>query len=538
MSEKLKGFWASVKERFSKLSKKARTLLFSAIALILIAAVVIALVLNNKPYAVLFTGLSAEESRAIVSYLEENGVTQYRLQNSDTITVPSGMEAKLKATLLMQGYPKSGFAYETYRSAVGAMSTESDRNIAYLQDLQDRMSAVIRCFDGVKDAVVTIVQEEDRRYILDSSSMTSASASVALTMSGGATLSDQQATAIRNLVARSVKGLSISNITISDMQGNNYYGGDSDSMASADASQLKLQLEDQQNKRARDQILEVLTPFYGAKNIKVTVNSTVDVSRTVGESTTYTQPDWAGGATGGRGIIGSEIYNREVVNDGTGNAGGVAGAQANADINTYVQNNMQVNGDEPYLRSEGETIFNNNIDKEQRERMAGVLTDMTVAVTLNSEVAVGMSREQLVGHIARASGIGPDLQADKISVVSGTFFEPTGTGNNLPGTDALPFPAWVLYAAAGGLVLLLVLMTLILTLRAKKKKRLAAELGSLLENQDSSNVVSEPSGVDIMTIKTEKSMELRKTIRQFAEENPEIAAYMLKNWLREEEEHA
>jgi flagellar M-ring protein FliF len=33
-------------------------------------------------------------------------------------------------------------------------------------------------------------------------------------------------------------------------------------------------------------------------------------------------------------------------------------------------------------------------------------------------------------------------------------------------------------------------------------------------------------------------MELRKTIRQFAEENPEIAAYMLKHWLRGGEQDA
>ena len=36
-----------------------------------------------------------------------------------------------------------------------------------------------------------------------------------------------------------------------------------------------------------------------------------------------------------------------------------------------------------------------------------------------------------------------------------------------------------------------------------------------------------------MEMSTEKSMELRKDVRKFAEENPEIAAQMVKSWLRE-----
>ena len=42
-------------------------------------------------------------------------------------------------------------------------------------------------------------------------------------------------------------------------------------------------------------------------------------------------------------------------------------------------------------------------------------------------------------------------------------------------------------------------------------------------------------GADIMEINTEKSMELRKSVRQFAQNNPEIAAQMVKAWLKGED---
>ena len=40
------------------------------------------------------------------------------------------------------------------------------------------------------------------------------------------------------------------------------------------------------------------------------------------------------------------------------------------------------------------------------------------------------------------------------------------------------------------------------------------------------------TGADVMDLELEKSMELRKDIRQFASDNPEIAAQMIKVWLK------
>ena len=222
MQEKLKSFGAKLKGIGAKMSKKVRIALGCLLAVLLVGGIAFAVYANTRPYAVLFTGLSTEEISSITTYLNDNGATDFRIQGTDTILVPQAQEAQLKADLLMQGYPTSGFAYETYRKGVGAMSTDSDRQMAYLQDLQDRMAGVIRCMDGVKSAVVTIAQGEDRRYVLDSSNAVDASASVMVTMNGGGRLSDQQAAAIRNLVAHGVQGLEIDNIAISDSLGDSY----------------------------------------------------------------------------------------------------------------------------------------------------------------------------------------------------------------------------------------------------------------------------------------------------------------------------
>lgn len=100
-------------------------------------------------------------------------------------------------------------------------------------------------------------------------------------------LTSQQAAAVRNLISHAVKGLDVSNVSISDSQGNTYSAG---STGSTDASQLKLTLEEQVNNKVRAEILAVLTPLYGEDNVRVAVNSTVNIDHTVGETTTYTEP--------------------------------------------------------------------------------------------------------------------------------------------------------------------------------------------------------------------------------------------------------
>lgn len=538
MQEKLKGVGEKLKSFFTKINKKTRIVLAVTGGIIVIVSVVIALILNNRPYTVLFTGLSSEEVSSIITYLSDKGVTDYQVQGNDTILVPESQESQLKADLLMEGYPTSGFAYETYRAGVGSMSTDSDRQIAYLQDLQDRMAGVIRCLNGVQNAVVTIAQGEDRRYILDSDNVIDASASVMVTMAGGAKLSSQQASAIRNLVAHGVKGLNIDDVAISDSQGN-VYSADDINGGSADASQLKLQLEEQVNNKVRTQVMAVLTPLYGEDNVRVAVSSMVDVSHTVGESTQYTQPDWAAdGSTNGEGIIGSKVYDQEIIRGSDQTNGGAAGNDSNADISTYVENSAKVNGNETYTKNQGQTDYNVNTDKTQVERVAGTVTDLMVSVSINSTTAGNVNAADLLSHVARAAGISPDQQADKISILQAPFYTQQNEPTTVP-VAGLNLPNWAIYAAIGGAALLIILLVLILILHKRRSKRKRAELENMISAIPQPVAVGAPSadtGADIMNIKTEKSIQLRQEIRKFAEENPEIAAQMLKNWLKGGEE--
>ena len=531
MQEKIKGYLGKVAGWWKAAGKKVKLFLIAGlIAVVAVVAVVLAMQMN-QPYTTLFTGLNQTELNEIVSYLSEQGMADYRIEGSDTILVPAEQEVRLKAALAQQGYPKSGFAYSMYLDHVGSLTTEGERKQLELYELQDRIAAVVRCFDGVQEAVVDITPGEDNTFILDSENKYDASAAVFVTMRDGAELTQKQVQGIRNFVSHSVQGLEIDNVTITDSYGNTYSAGDTFTDIQ-DLSTLKLQLEEQINNKIRTSVLQVLTPIYGTENVKVSVNSIVDLDRSYTDSTDYNLEDWANdGSTGGEGIIGEKIYEGDILLPGGDTAGGVPGTSTNADLNQYVNEDGEADGEGQIVHVSGDKKYLVDETNQQVEHLSGTVSDVMVSVTINQAAADGTDAAALYPHVARAAGIATADQRDKISVLISPFYqadEPV-----LPVPEGIP--AWVIYAAAGGGVLFLVLLLVILLLgwrRRKRRKELeAAGLAAVAQTETAPLTPQE--GADIMNLQTEKSMELRKDVRKFAEDNPEIAAQMVKSWLRE-----
>ena len=221
MGERVKKITGKVKEISGKINKKVKIAILIVLVLAIAGVVFLVLRRSNQPYTVLFTGLNQDDMTSVLGYLNENGVTEYTIENNDTILVPENRELELKSAILQQGYPTSGYAYSTYLDNIGMLSSESDRKQLSTYDLQEQLKAVIRGFDGVRDATVNIALTSNNRYIL-SDAVQTASAAVKVEMLGGQELSSKMAKAIKNYVTHSVQGLSFSDVEIMDSQGNRF----------------------------------------------------------------------------------------------------------------------------------------------------------------------------------------------------------------------------------------------------------------------------------------------------------------------------
>jgi len=542
LREKLQQYLERVKALTGKVSKKVRNLIIITAAVVILAVAALLVFRATRPYTVLFTGLSSEDMTSVLNFLDTNGVKAYRVEGNDTILVPDGQEASLKAKILASDYPSSGYGYRTYLDNSGILTSESAQQQLALYDLQDRLGAVIKNMNGVKEAVVNLTPGESGRYILNQDNVVEASANVTVTMQAGYELTSKMAEGIRALLATSLQGLEITEVVILDQDGNICGSGET---TAADTSDLKMTLEARVNAMVQSKVLQALIPFFGEDNVRVSVYSNVDVSRTYVESVQYFYPEGTNwDSLGGHGLIGEYIWDNGIVRGGDTAAGGVPGTSTNSDLNEYVTQGEGINGTEQQIGTSGSIKHDNDVTTTQKDNAGGVITDVQVAVSINSRTAGEVNPANFISHVARAAGINAEIQGEKISILSMPFYQEPGIGP-LP-TPSGGLQGWMLYALIAGVALFLVLLILILVLRrrAKKKKaeklRLEAEAAAKKAAEEAAAALAGAApkqGAQIMDMHSERSMELRKDVRQFAEENPEIAAQMVKAWLRGGDDH-
>lgn len=547
MQTKLKGLWEKVKGFFQKLSKKTLILLGVCAAVVLTVIIAAVILLNKKEYALLYTGLNTAETSTVVQYLSDHGVSDYRIQG-DSILVPKGRENQILADLAVGGYLTTGFNYDYYTEHVSSFSTNAERVEATRIATVQKLEAVIRLMEGVRSAYVEINPGTNRIYVLDDN-VTAGSAWVWVETEGNQLLSDGVVQGIRNMVSHSDKSLNIESVTIQDKRGN-IYNDSSTIDKTGEASAQKMQFEQEINNQVRMQILQTLGAIYGEDNVRVGVSCSVDMDRKIVESTEYHQPE---GSFNGRGLIGTEKWFEERIVGEDGTVGGVVGAGPNSDIPNYPDRELDVNGNETYAGHSGEIDTKIDTTVTQREVLAGTVSDVRVTVAVNQDARNGtfLSVQQLRDHVATAAGLGASTEeelATRVNVLIAPFdrVDPTPAREGILAFLA-DLPDWAVFAAIGGLVLFLILLIIILLLRRRsRKKKLAKQAALEAEMREAEEAAAAAAaaeilataptgGADIMEVNTEKSMELRKNVRQFAQNNPEIAAQMVKAWLKGED---
>ncbi len=528
---KLKAIWTKIKEAIKKLNTKAKRLIIAGIVLLLIGSAGLAFYLNSRPYVVLFQEVNETEATQIVTVLNDAGVN-YKYRAGGTILVPEGQADRLRAQLVMAGYPKSGFSYDTYTNNISMMTTDADRKNYEKFYLQDRIAATIREFDGVKDVNVNIVFPEEQKYVIGNKPSIEASAAVRVTMKDGTSPTVAQVEGIQRLVETSVSQIKFENIRVIDGNGNDVTISDTSGDRSLSA-QLKMDVERAIENNIKNKVLDVLKPVYGEENVKVSVKATVDIDKRIREIINYSAPPNEEDKVG---IPGNVSIDQELQRPDGEAVGGIPGTETNAEIPIYGVRDLETTGTENYIRNQQDINYLVDQIKEQVQMDTGNLEDLSVSVVINGTDFGDFSRNALRDIIARAAGISDLDKNAKIALESATFFMDTTQVSDTTGQ----FSRWILIGIIAAAILILLLILLVFLLRRRKEK---AKSAALAEVQLTETVVVPPADAvkeseddkaskELLRIQNEKSMELKENIRKFAEDNPEISAQLIKSWLR------
>lgn len=535
MKEKL----SAVKEYLANLGRKTKIIAIAVIAAIIVGAIIITIWLNHKDYVTLYTDVTEEETTEILAKLQEMNV-QYISDGSGNIKVPTDVVDTTRAQLAQEGYPKSGFTYDVFTNNAGGMTTDMEKQTYKLYELQNRIGATVRLFDGVKDAKVTIAIGEESKYVLtdEEADSNASSASVVAIMENGGSPTASQAAGIQRLVAQSVPNMKMENVTVLD--GNGIIVSDSDSGTGAASGEEGQELSKLIEAQLAQKVVHVLEPFYGENNIRVSAKGSVNMEKIMRESTTYTTPEKIN-EEDKTGILSKDTGSRESGGD-TAGANGVVGTETNSDISQYTANaDQDGNG---YTSESWTRDYLVNQIKEQGEIDPGVLQDVTVSVAINGRTLGDLTTNKIQELVGNAVGIAPEDRIDKIAIANAPFYEDTDTQNRSAIeviTEAIKNN--MLFVIIGVIVLLLLLTALFIVLRKRKKKQEEMDEEALEEipeellegeNTEDVEVTEEEELLDpeLLNLQNERSQELRERVRAFADENPELSAQMLKNWLR------
>lgn len=527
MSETIKKYIDPIKTFWNKMSKKGKKIFFIVLGGIFVVALMSVILLNMPSYVVLYPGLDRDEALEVMTLLDERGV-DYREDNG-TIMVPQAQEAALRMDLSNAGHPRTAPNYDFFLNNVDIMTTDMERQIIKDYQLEQKLVAVIKSIDVVKNATVTINIPKNDGYVLSSKDKQKTTASVTVTLTKE--LEPTQVNGIKRLVANSVLNLDLENVAVIDTATGNELMGSSSNQV--DMTQLKRTVEREFENDIQSKVMGMLTKLFGTENVSVVAKSSIDIDKRIQEITTYTPS-----GDGNTGVISGEQHENEA-ETGEGGSIGVPGTDTNTGVPGYP--GITVEGDKVYVKNNDSYEYLVSKLFEQVQRDSGELKDLTISVLINRASLGGNQEAGLTQLVANAAGV----EVDKVFVYPGTF---NGSDNPVENPNVTP-NIWsdmtMLLFAAGTLAVLLTTILILLIVSKRRKKKLRALEAAEAHKWDGVKPLTpargdgEDEGIESLEdelasiqVKETKEHVLRKKIQEFTSQNPEISAQLVRTWLK------
>ena len=522
-----------------------RMLAVGVVGVVAVALLTLALfyALHRPSYEVLFSNLSASDAASVTARLKDDKVPYQLSSDGKTVLVPSQNLSDERVAIAGANVLKgTSTGYELFDRTNFGM-TEFEEKIDKTRAIEGELERTISGLEPVEAARVHIAAPDQTLYSNDQASTT---ASVALTVKPGESLSAQQVEGITMLIARAVDGLKPESVTIVDQDGQVLLpaqGATANGPDPLNLTQEQLAAKQRYEAAVQSSIQSMLDQTLGPRHAVARVSTRMNFDANTTETKTYAP----------QGTVLSQQSKRESYN-GTGprpGAIGVPGTTSN--IPTYQA--QQQGGNSRYNKSETTTNYDISESNVKHIDAPGKVLQTSVAVVLNSangaaspgnatpyQITPAM-RTQVQNLVVAAAGLNVN-NGDQVSVEAIPFnpaVTPAATSFAVQrGGAVLGIPVWmiVLLLGAGALGGLAVFAT--------RKRRsnfqptmelpsfdstLAEELPPFEEHPmlDGAPGIAAPirSAADLTR---EQMIEYVTTV---AQENPDSIAKLVKLWLAE-----
>jgi flagellar M-ring protein FliF len=516
MRERFAAFWFS-------LLKWQRVSIVAAAVLVLGGVLALAFATGRTAYEPVFTGLEARDQEAIIEYLREQKIPYRTDSQANAILVPSANVYEARIALAAKGIPTGGIVGLERLDNARIGRTSFQEKIDYYRGLEGELARTIREMNAVSTARVSIVVPESRLFLEQQRPSTAA---VLLKLRSGAEFGQDQARAVVHLVASSVEGLTPDNVTLVDADGQIPFEDildDTLTIQSGNKIVLKQrQFEKDTEMDLEKKIRDTLEKVYGPGRVKATVRVELDFDkRQASRRTVYTLPDKI------HGPVQSAQNTEESYTGPAGITGGIPGTTTN--IPGYVANTGNGPGQAQYDRTDNVTNYDNSTHETTEIETQGKIKRLTATVVIDGN----LEQEDLDkwrGAVATAIGA-DDNRGDRLSIMAMPF--DTRAADEYAARIAAERRQRLIVGVTSFAILLAAVATL-MALWLRKRRRLL-----MLQAAQGPDIDSAPSlrelleNPDLMTSQGELSV-LEEQLRNYAINNPEELANLIKNWVVDE----
>lgn len=550
MNERIKKVTTVVKEKWTGFSNAIKIMVI-AIPVALIAIIIVtAVLLNQKDYTVLYSGLTTAEAGEISAAIAELGVTDVRLNNNEVI-VPSDQADSLRMQLAVQGYPKTAKAYDIWNNGVDLWSTAEDKREVARQQREANISATLRQLNAVQYATVNLDIPRTKDYVI-TEKKEAPTCSITLQLVGDDELTNGEVRAIFDMVSKSVDGLTYDNISVVDTYGRPYewISKEQEAAEGKDASGVpiarrRFAFQREVESAIRANLDNLLGQVYGRNGYTLSVATLLNYDAKEIQSTEYI-PDGDTHA----GVMNHDLHI--VTSTDLNNAYGLVGVSPNADNSPDYPTLDGLEDGQTYFWNKDETEYSvsNIITKTIKDGYS--VENLSVGVVINQTNMTDGERALLERTIAHGAG----TTEDKVTVYN-TMFDLTQAGGttidgNIPPYLTRHYDSYrnmlLFVVIALGIILVLLLIASLCVSRSRKKKirrrqeqAIAAAQAAAAADVYGGSDRESPQEVDfnIASLTEEAGKESRETIlkreiAEFAKTSPDIVASIIKNMLREE----
>ncbi|MHB1103914.1 MAG: flagellar basal-body MS-ring/collar protein FliF [Devosia sp.] len=503
---------------------------------------------SSPQMAPLYTGLSLEDSAAIVSELQTQNVPYELRGEGDTILVARDQITATRMSLAESGLPQRGqVGYEIFDEQNTLGATSFVQNINNVRALEGELARTISSLARIKSARVHLVLPERELFRRERKDPT---ASIVLQVRGE--LTSGEIRAIQHLVASAIEGLAPMRVSIVDSTGRllaSGAGSNEEAVLAGEAEERTLGVEN----RLRSRVEDLLANIVGAGRARVQVSAELDLNRMTRTSETFDPASQ---------VVRSS-QTREIENSATGpgNTGQVSVANELPGAS-----GQAATAGTSETSSTAEETTNYDVSKTTEVEMtgAGGIKRLSVAVVVDGIYAADASGNsvyqprnaeelaQITALVRSAVGF-DEARGDQVEVANLQFAErPELAAPGTEGPALLDFTRDDLINAGEMLVTLLIALALVFFVMRPLLKRVLAPESKPLALPQSAELAPQPMiGEGFADMQGEeaprpprvpawmneaKSMgeaqaQTLRTVGTLVDENPKQAALIVRDWL-------